>query len=120
MPKPKPTKNDEELSGLFGHTYVPDPELDDKVIRYQFEILRRLGHDRWIVQLFSWLDGDRTEVAVYPQAYLLSDDVKLYADKDAWHWAYEQEAKRLDYRRRCKQHDNNLTARGPVKVPTDG
>jgi hypothetical protein len=93
MKKPTPRKTG--LIGLFGHTYVPDQkEPDTKVIQYQFEIIRRMSPDRWVVQLFSFMDGRPTEVQVYPENFLLGDDVKLYTEHSEWLYAYEREGSR--------------------------
>jgi hypothetical protein len=50
------------LIGLFGHTHVLDNDENSatagkKVIQYQFEIVRQMDDNRYIVQLFSFLDG---------------------------------------------------------------
>jgi hypothetical protein len=70
---PKPTG----LIGLFGHTYV------DQVIDHQFEIIREIKGDRYVVQLFSWADGEPTEVEIVSQTELLGPAVKLYASHAA-------------------------------------
>jgi hypothetical protein len=73
------------LTGLLGHTYIPDPNNPNKtVIQYQFEIVRPVPPERWLVQLFSWMDGRPTSVEVYPESFLLSDKVKLYVNRDEW------------------------------------
>jgi hypothetical protein len=73
------------------------------MIQYQFEIIRELKGDRYVVQLFGWLDGDPTEVAVMPESELLGPTVKLYSTKEDWHWAYEKECNRRRYRREPKE-----------------
>jgi hypothetical protein len=87
-----PTKRTSGLIGLFGHTYVPDEEhLGKKVIQYQFQIIRRLPGDRWVVQLFSFMDGRPTQVTVYAEAFLLGEDVKLYALQEEWLYQHERQ-----------------------------
>jgi hypothetical protein len=56
------------LIGLFGHTFAID-ETGDKSVQFQFEIIRRLPPDRWVVQHFSFMDGRPTNVTVYPKAF---------------------------------------------------
>jgi hypothetical protein len=80
------------LAGLFGHTYVPDLDApDEKMIQYQFEIIRPVPPDCWLVQLFSFMDGRPTEVRVYAESFLLGDEVKLYLREDEWHYVHERE-----------------------------
>ena len=57
MSKTQPTA--EGLIGLFGHTYVPDKDGDegDLMIQYQFEVIRKLEPERYVIQYFGWLDG---------------------------------------------------------------
>jgi hypothetical protein len=50
--------------------------------------------DRWVVQLFSFMDGRPTEVQVYPESFLLGDDVKLYAEHSEWLYAHECRTRR--------------------------
>jgi hypothetical protein len=78
------TMND--LTGFFGHTYINEQQL-----QYQFQVVRRMGHGRYVVQLFSWLDGGKTELAVMPEKELLGPSVKLYADEKTRHWASEKQ-----------------------------
>jgi len=89
------SKRTSGLIGLFGHTYVPDPERPGKkTIEYQFRIIRRMAGDRWVAELFSFWDGRPTEVRVYAEAFLLGDDVKLYVSQDEWHNAHEKLCRR--------------------------
>jgi hypothetical protein len=93
--KQRTSKRTTGLIGLFGHTYVADDELPGrKRIQYQFEIIRSMLNSRWVVQLFSFADGRETELRVFDESYLLGEDVKLYADIDEWHYAYEMHNER--------------------------
>ena len=95
---------EEGLIGLFGHTYIPDPEdPEEKMIQFQFKILRRMHGDRYVVQLFSFMDGGPTNVGVYPEAELLGPDVKLYADMELWNEGYEKSMQRVRWRREAKR-----------------
>jgi hypothetical protein len=91
--KKKPV-NDEGLIGLFGHTYVQEPDKDRPQINWQFQIIRELKGDRYVVQLFSWFDTGPTELAVLPESTLLGPTVKLYATQDLWNEAAEKETRR--------------------------
>jgi hypothetical protein len=93
--KPKPATKPEGLIGFFGHTYIPDPKDPDTImIESQFEIIRTMDDARYVIQYFSWMDGDRTNVGVMTEAELLGPTVKLYATTELWLWAYEKEARR--------------------------
>jgi hypothetical protein len=95
----RPKRPPQGLIGLFGHTYVPDIERPNETrIQWQFEIIRRMRGDRYVVQLFSWMDGSPTEVKVMTEADLLGPDVRLYATIEQWNIAYEKEASRHRYR----------------------
>ena len=78
--KPKP--KDEGLVGFFGHTLIDKD--GEKTIQYQFRIIRPLPPDRWVVQYFSFMDSGPTNLAVYPESFLLGPDVKLYANQENW------------------------------------
>lgn len=93
MNKTRTTKRPrtEGLLDLFGHTYVDDPEYpEERAIQYQFKIIRTFGPDRYIVQYFSWWDGDPTNLGVMTEAELLGPDVKLYAHEDLWRTCAEE------------------------------
>jgi hypothetical protein len=88
------------LIGLFGHTYVTDKDNPDfMTIQYQFEIIRHMPPDRWVAQLFSFMDGRPTEVTVYAESFLLGDEVKLYAHHGEWLYASERNAEQKRDRR---------------------
>ena len=94
------------LRGLFGHTYEPDPDDPDGLprIQYQFEIIREVPGSRYVVQLFSWVDGSPTEVRVMSEAEVLDHPtVRLYATQSDWHWAYEKECDRRRFNREAQQ-----------------
>jgi hypothetical protein len=95
IPPPPP----EGLVGLFGHTLVPDTQSGrqdgGKEIQFQFQIIRRMDAERWVVQYFSFLDGRPTTVAVYSEAYLLGPDVKLFASENEWRDAHARSNRRL-------------------------
>jgi len=94
----------EGLIDLFGHTYIPDQEdPEHQVIQNQFQIIRRMRGDRYVVQLFSWLDGGPTEVVVMTEAELLGPNVKLYATEENWHTASEKAHERRRYRREARR-----------------
>jgi hypothetical protein len=87
-----------------GCTYVPDRDNADPEpgapltvngrIQCQFLIVRPLGHDRYVVQLFEWVVGDPTTVIVLSEAELLGTTIKLYLDREAWVDAYIRETRR--------------------------
>jgi hypothetical protein len=55
----------EGLIGLFGHTYIVDPDdQDERMIQYQFQIIRRMDAGRYVFQYFSFMDGSPTQVGV--------------------------------------------------------
>ena len=116
MSKPKPTRKARHtgLIGLFGHTYVPDgdsPNGDDTMIQYQFEIIREIKGDRYVVQLFGWFDGDPTELDIMAETELLGPTVKLYSTKEDWYWAHEKE---------CRRRRAGREAREPLKLLPSG
>jgi len=88
--RPKQIPSVEGLIGLFGHTYIADPKnTDEQMIQYQFQIIRKLEPDRYIIQYFSFLDGSPTNLGVMPETELLGPSVKLYATAELWNGAYE-------------------------------
>jgi len=89
----KPVMNG--LIGLFGHTYITDPDDADAVmIQYQYQIIRKMEGDCYVIQYFSFLDGSPNNVGVYPESELLGPNVKLYATADLWNEAYEKASRR--------------------------
>jgi hypothetical protein len=86
------------LIGLLGHTFTEQDGA--RRIKYQFEIIRRLPPDRYIVQLFSWLDGSTTNAHVMTEAELLGPDTVLYVTELDWHAACEKEDQRNRWRNR--------------------
>lgn len=85
----KAKQQPEGMIGLFGHTYVVDPDnADSTMIQYQFQIIRKMDGDRYVVQYFSFMDGSPTQVGVYPEDFLLGPDVKLYANDELWNEGY--------------------------------
>ena len=75
-------KRQQGLLGLLGHTFTEEDGA--RRIKYQFEIIRCLPPDRYIVQLFSWLDGSTTNVHVMTETELLGPDIVLYATELDW------------------------------------
>lgn len=91
----------EGLVGLFGHTYIPDPEnADERIIQYQFRIVRKMEGERYVVQYYSCWDGDPTSVGVYSEAELLGPNVRLYLHDVLWRDAFTEENERWARRRR--------------------
>jgi hypothetical protein len=91
------TRQPEGLIGLFGHAYVADEHVG-RTIQYQFEIIRRMEGDRYVIQYFSFLDGSPTNVSVMTEAELLGPDVRLYATTELWN-VYEKSQRECDRRR---------------------
>jgi hypothetical protein len=88
------------LIGLFGHTYIADPNDPDKTtIQYQFKVIRRMHGERYVVQMFSFWDGSPTGVRVYAETELLGPDVKLYATEELWREGAEKHLERRRARR---------------------
>lgn len=76
------------LIGLFGHSYHPAvAESARPEIKCQFQIIRPHRDDRYIVQMFSWIAGDPTNVTVMSEAELLGPNVKLFATQELWNEA---------------------------------
>jgi hypothetical protein len=81
----------EGLIGLFGHTYIPDPQNAERLaLQYQFKIIRKMEGNRYVVQYFSFMDGDPTNVGVCQESELLGPNVKLYATEQLWRAGYEK------------------------------
>lgn len=80
------------LVGLFLHTY------SDEGLQYQGQIIG-LDGDMTLVQLFSCLSGDPTNVIGIPRADIYSAKCVLYATADDWRAAYEK-ACRADHAKR--------------------
>jgi len=100
MTKSKMAAN-EGLGGFFGHLYTADPDFpDEQIIQYQFRVIRRMDAERWIVQFFSYLTGEPTQIGVYPESVLLGETVKLYPDEAGWLGAAEQDGHRYRLRHR--------------------
>jgi hypothetical protein len=77
------------LAGLWAH------ELDDEgYANRQMRILRPVGGDRWLVQLFSWLTGEPGGCEVVPESALLSDRYALYVAGEDMNHAYESGKRR--------------------------
>ena len=83
------------LVGFFGHTWVPDRMFPDEtrenheIIEFQFKIIRELSGARYVVQLFSFMDGRPTKLAIYDETFLLGADVTLYQTEQIWLNEYE-------------------------------
>jgi hypothetical protein len=89
------------LGGYYGHTLVTD-EDGYRDVEYQFRVLRRLQPRRWVVQLYSFLDGSPGRLAAYPEDFLLSDEVALYRDEETWLEWYAKYAQQSARRYRIK------------------
>jgi hypothetical protein len=81
--------NDTGLVGLFGHL-----RDEDGKIQYQFQVLRPVGQDRYLIQFFSWIDGRETTVTVVSEEKLLGPGCTLYALRDEWCHQHDVEAMR--------------------------
>jgi hypothetical protein len=102
--KRKKPPAEEGLIGLFGHTYIADPDdADERMIQYQFRVFRKLDAERYLIQYFSFLDGSPTQLGVMPKSELLGETVRLYAKVELWLEAYKEDSERLEQRRRAKR-----------------
>lgn len=84
------SKQETGLIGLFGHTYIDHERYDGKAIQYQFLVIRQMPPDKWVVQLYSFMDGSPNVLKVYSESFPLSEGVKLYPDADTWNEAYQK------------------------------
>lgn len=73
--------------GLYIHT------LKDGLIQFQGQIIGTDG-DAFLVQLFSFMSGDPTEVKMFERAFIYGQECRLYADHAAWISAHEKECRR--------------------------
>jgi hypothetical protein len=80
------------LLGLYGHTYIDDEGA--RRVQYQFQIIRKAPGDRYVVQYFSFMDSEPTNVGVMSEADLLGPDVKLYATRETWLDGYDKAEQR--------------------------
>lgn len=104
--KTKIARRSKGLIGLFGHTYVPDLDAggDATMIQYQFEIIRTMEGARYVVQLFSWIDGSPTTVSVMSEAEMLGPTVKLYSTREDWCEGYDKESRKRRFEREANQN----------------
>ena len=86
---------------------------DDGEIVYQVEILRPGPVGTWIVQYYSFLTGDPTNVGIVAEATLLDDKkCALYLDSDAMNVAYEYGS--LGYHSQRVSTQRLAKAKGPA------
>lgn len=79
---PASRRDDHPLSGLFLHTWK------DGGLRWQGHIIAVDG-DVCLVQLYSWMFGDPTEIVKIRKDVIYSDEVTLYATEERWRHAAE-------------------------------
>jgi hypothetical protein len=83
-------RTDEGLVGFFGHSYIEDPDTPgQKMIQYQFRIVRKMDESRYVIQYYSFMDGSPNVLGVMAETELLGDTVRLYPDAETWNAAYE-------------------------------
>ena len=70
------------LKGKFGHRY------EDNAITWQGRILGQVQDTRYLVQLYSWIDGDETDQVLVPIEQL--DNWKFYDTEEDWKRAYDK------------------------------
>lgn len=71
------TDPDEDLVCLFGHTIDKDGQ-----IVWQFSVERKISFCRYLIQLYSWMDGGPTEVKVVSETMLTGKRCNLYLTKE--------------------------------------
>jgi hypothetical protein len=85
------------LVGFFGHAYGQDPDDPERtMIRHQFRVVRKLDAARYVIQFYSFVDGEPNKLGVMSEAKLLGDTVSLYPDAQSWRLAYEKEWRRRE------------------------
>ncbi|WP_370621701.1 hypothetical protein NMD10_27675 (plasmid) [Citrobacter portucalensis] len=76
MPR-KPINPKAPLVGLFAHTFN-----DEKAVEFQLEITAALPDNHYLCQLYSWMDGSDTNMAIFHigdmKAWKLYDDVEYW------------------------------------------
>lgn len=86
--QPKPNG----LIGMFLHTFKEGRvENQGCIIGIEKD---ELHGDMVLVQLFSFLTGDPTNVRAIPRSVIYSDEVKLYANNQSMLDGYEREERR--------------------------
>lgn len=97
LPAPVSTPEPKTLEGLFG-LELAQSEVSSAltIAEYQFKILRYLGGDRYLVQLFEYWFGEPTTLEVR-KGLSNPEKFKLFATADQWRQAndamIEREAK---------------------------
>jgi hypothetical protein len=115
MPGTKPIPHT-GLASFFGHTFTAD-EHGEQQIQYQFRIIRPMPPERWVVQLYSFMDGTPNRLAVYTETYLLGEQVALYPDAKTWNAGYDKhEHKRRLRKELRRQMSTETTLQNHVTV----
>lgn len=78
------------LADLFGHGLIPDDD-GRPMINHQFKVLHRADERRYLVQMFSFVDGCPTNTEARTVDYLLGPECRLYRTESGWNAACEQE-----------------------------
>ena len=94
------------LVGLFGHTYAPDTETPRATIRYQFKVVRHIDGGRYVVQMFSFVDGKPTNVLVLLRRNSLVQSANSTQPKSCGDAAYE-----ADYERKVRLYEDTEAGR---------
>lgn len=76
------------LVGLYFHTFADAG--DQRVVEYQGKIVAHVGDGDFLVQLFSWLDGEPTELHLLEVARLKDGRAQFYETREAWTAWYER------------------------------
>lgn len=84
------------IIGLWGHTY------EDKILEWQFKIIRQIDEETYLCQLFSWMDGSPTESKPITKNDLYNT-CKLYTSTELMQEAYEKYEKGQGAKERVKQ-----------------
>jgi hypothetical protein len=85
-----------DLTGLFGHTFVPDPDGQngEMNVRYQIHVYRRIDAEKYLVKRFSWIDQLPMQLQTMTETELLGPTVKLYTNRDDWYRSFKKERDR--------------------------
>jgi hypothetical protein len=85
------------LVGMYGYT------LENDELQWQFKIIRQITPDRYLCQLFSWLDGEQTNCETIETKKLV-EECKLFATNSQWLDYYEKHCERARYKRERIRH----------------